>query len=71
MVNKMKYLIEMECEVEGDIAKLREVSTSATEGAEVNITDIEGVNEVSIKLVKATKIVEEEVDLTADEDLIN
>ena len=67
----MKYLIEIECSVEGDVAKLREVSVSASEGAEVNITDIEGVENVAIKVVKASKIIEEEVDLNADQALIN
>jgi len=66
MVNKMKYLIEMECEVEGDVAKLREVANQAIEGAEVNITDIEGVSNVVVN-VTAKRLIEEEVDLADEE----
>lgn len=66
MVNKMKYLIEMECEVEGEVSKLREVANQAIEGAEVNITDIEGVSNVVVN-VTAKRLIEEEVDLTDEE----
>ena len=66
MVNKMKYLIEMECEIEGEVAKLREVANQAIEGAEVNITDIEGVSNVVVN-VTAKRLIEEEVDLADEE----
>lgn len=66
MVNKMKYLIEMECEIEGEVAKLREVANQAIEGAEVNITDIEGVSNVVVN-VTAKRLIEEEVDLSEED----
>ena len=66
MLNKMKYIIEMECEIEGEVAKLREVANQAIEGAEVNITDIEGVSNVVVN-VSAKRLIEEEVDLIDEE----
>ena len=62
-VNKVKYIIEAECEVTGDIDKIRDVSVAATEGAEVNITDIDGVVVTSVKCVKAVQTIEQELDL--------
>lgn len=67
MKNKMKFIIEMVCEVEGDVAKLREVANAATDGIEVNTTDIEGVSEINVTLHRAIKTVEEDVCLDEEE----
>ena len=66
MVNKMKYIIEMECNVEGDENRLREVASQAKEGVDLNVSDLEGVGNVSIS-IKAKRIVEEDIDLTEED----
>ena len=66
MVNKMKYVIEMECNVEGEVDKLREVATSARESVDYATTDIQGVEGVNVT-VKAIRTYEEEIDLGEDE----
>ena len=68
-VKKIKCFIEAECEVEGGIDKIRELTVGATEGAEVNITDIMGVTVGSVKCVKIVETVEQEINLD-DTDLV-
>jgi len=57
----------MECNVEGEVDKLREVANAAREGVDYAVTDIEGAEGVSVKLIKAVHTVEEEVDLNEEE----
>jgi len=64
-VKKVRYIIEIEADIEGEVDKLREVCSAAIEGAEVNITDIIGVESATAKLVKATQLIEEDLDLEA------
>ena len=51
MVNAVKYLIEIECNVEGDTASIKESGVTLSEGAELN-SDQAGVSDVQVKSVK-------------------
>lgn len=67
-VKKIKCFIEAECEVEGGIEKVRELVAGGVYGAEVNMTDITGVTVGSVKCVRVTEVVEQELDLDDSEE---
>lgn len=51
MVNAVKYLIEIEGNVEGDIASIKNAGVTLAEGSELN-SDQAGVSDIKVKSIK-------------------
>jgi len=68
---RFKYQIEVEASIDGDNSKLQEVAEAIRQGAEVNIIDIDGVNNVEVNLSKVTKFVEEDINIFDDNNTLD